>query len=399
MTRVHIINHFPATLGDRALLRAVVKGVRETIPDSRVSVASFLRNHEPLQGIEFSPWLINIESINEAVVGVGSQPVERSLEHSLDEILSGRKTLRGGMLRSLEGLMQADVVIVCPGGYFTDKYPFVNSLACVNISAATKLGKKTIAFPSAYGPFTNKAASEYFIKTMRNVDKICARDRKSLSLLLDNGIGKKRVCLRPDVALTLEDTWMSDRESDNGPIVGVTPVNFSADMCPESSLYERYVRAVAGACDLLIKKNGASVVLLPMNQFMGLDAAAANDIYGLIRWKNRVTVAAADMTLDEFCGILSGLSLLLATRYHSMILGTVHAIPFVSIAYELKISEFMNDAGLGDYCFELEDVSPEGLYEKASEILGEEERFKNRMKKLHSKLSGKAKETFSMLVE
>ena len=404
MTRIHIINHFPATLGDRALLRAIVTGIKERMPDCKISVASFLPNHDCPAGVTFVSWLIKPEDLKDALImGGSSMYVREMLERRLSNILGGRSDSTETS-RSLEELKRADVVIVCPGGYFTDKYDSITLLSCQNIVAAKKLQKKVLLYSSSYGPFFYPELQKYFINTIKDLDAICARDTSSLKLLSESGIEGTRIYRLPDIVLTLkpgDKTGKSTQiaEQPKPLVIGVTPVNFSHDLSPERTLYPKYIRAIAGACDLLVERLGASIFLIPLNQFQGLDAVAVNDIFNAMKCKTAATKVAGNISLDEFCGLLFKTDVLLATRYHSMILATVYGIPYASVSYEPKIKEFMKEVGLSEYCIELKEVESEVLYDKVSAILNNRYFFNDYVKNMHSKLHPRAEEAFELLDE
>ncbi len=62
--------------------------------------------------------------------------------------------------------------------------------------------------------------------------------------------------------------------------------------------------------------------------------------------------------------IISKMYALVGMRYHSNIFSAKMGKPFISVAYEQKMSGFMDKAELNDYCIKLDDLSFENLREK-----------------------------------
>jgi polysaccharide pyruvyl transferase WcaK-like protein len=67
-------------------------------------------------------------------------------------------------------------------------------------------------------------------------------------------------------------------------------------------------------------------------------------------------------------GQLASVDLVIASRYHNVVLGLLLGKPVVSLSYEPKHDAVMRDMGLGDYCQPLDDFSVERVAEQVQRL-------------------------------
>lgn len=78
--------------------------------------------------------------------------------------------------------------------------------------------------------------------------------------------------------------------------------------------------------------------------------------------------------------IISKLYAVVGMRYHSNIFSAKMGTPFISIAYEQKMSGFMEKAKLEEYCIPIEDLSIDLLNQKFVALLTNYDLYKNKLK-------------------
>ncbi len=78
--------------------------------------------------------------------------------------------------------------------------------------------------------------------------------------------------------------------------------------------------------------------------------------------------------------IISKLYAVVGMRYHSNIFSAKMGVPFVSIAYEQKMSGFMKKASLEKYCIPIKELSLDLLSEKFSDLLDDYDSYSKLLK-------------------
>jgi polysaccharide pyruvyl transferase WcaK-like protein len=66
-------------------------------------------------------------------------------------------------------------------------------------------------------------------------------------------------------------------------------------------------------------------------------------------------------TVDEFLSAVFDARVVVASRLHGLILAVAAGTPVIAISPARKVTRFMSDCGLADYCLDLEAVTEESL--------------------------------------
>ncbi len=154
--------------------------------------------------------------------------------------------------------------------------------------------------------------------------------------------------------------WHGSISLPKGKYKRIIGMNFLSDI-PDWVDRDTYLQAVREfVTDMVKQKN--FVVLLPFQH----DFNAHND-YVFMKEEILPFVPAAEnlvlapsLPIDKAVGTFASLDLFVGMRFHSLLLATSAATPFIGIAYDTKCWRFMQETKY-PYAIRLEDISAEGL--------------------------------------
>lgn len=293
-------------IGDEAILRSLISGIRENYPYGKITVLS-------------------------------ADPLETSKTHDVDSI---RKY---SFFRILKELRSSDAFILGGGGILQDATS-ARSLFyyLLLISAAKFFGKKVILLGQGIGPVRNK----YLLKkVLANVDLITVRDERSFRELRDIGARPKKLVLTADLSFLLESP---DKEKGQklldvegvkkceSRLIGVSlrpPVKGK----DQTSIY----KAVASLCDHLIKEKDSGVVFLVFKYPDDLEAV--NQVMGFMKYSAHVLLRRC--TPGEMLDVISSFDALIGMRLHSLIFSSIAKVPCFGLSYDPKVESFQRLTG------------------------------------------------------
>ena len=138
--------------------------------------------------------------------------------------------------------------------------------------------------------------------------------------------------------------------------------------------YHDYIAEMADLARSLLEV-GHSVVLFSSQTIA--DELAALDVMNLLAAEPqpngplRVTMSTI-RDLDDLVRVMAGCDLVVAARYHSVVLAILFGIPVIGIAYQAKTSELLRDLGYPERVFEIDQVSASVLMKTVCTVLARE---------------------------
>jgi polysaccharide pyruvyl transferase WcaK-like protein len=174
----------------------------------------------------------------------------------------------------------------------------------------------------------------------------------------------------PDLAFSLRSS-ISSKESDRSgrpPVVGINLLPFYGDYWFESDSekYQVYVAKLARFADWLVER-GCEVRFIPTQ--LKVDPKVATDVIYQMKTKgkaeyDRLIVEPIFQSLDDLLRALAGLDIVVATRYHGILISLALQKPVLAIAYHDKSRDLMEWLGQGDYVIEGETFRVDELIER-----------------------------------
>lgn len=240
-----------------------------------------------------------------------------------------------------------DFVVIGGGGILMDLYkreaPLFGSYAMM----AKNNGVPYVVYGCGAGPL-NTGLGKWFIRYMaKNAQNIAVRDPQSQKLLKDIGV-KRDVHLIGDPAFSL----VVDRsEYSAAPKkVGVTAVPyFNGSYWPsnDDTIYNNYIDGMARNLDRLVAEHNVEVTFFATKYPQ--DADVTKDIQARMQHGANTTIIDENLPPQRILDLTATFDVLIGTRLHSLILATDAKTPIIGVSYHVKVNDFLQMAGLGDY--------------------------------------------------
>lgn len=393
--RIAIMGHVGnGNLGDEAIIAAVIARMRARAPG--VDLVAFTSNPPDTaarHGLPTFPIRLRAERLRQEAE-TGGEPgwasgaaerirrrqwLKRLLRPAVLVARRASTIVREALfdLRSWRRLKGVRLIVFAGSGQLNDDMdgPFGYPLVILRWSVLARLRGAAVGFASVgAGPLT-KPLSRLFLKlALRLTAYRSFRDPSSLAIA--RGLRAPEPCpLVRDLALSHPRFGPEGPPAHAGraPCVGINPLPFLGGgswQMQDSSLYEGYVAAhAAAACGLAAQ--GWRVVLFPTQ--IRMDPETIEDILGRLRAAGSGEAAKIESAtgITEVAGlfdVLEQFDMVIATRYHGVLLALASGIPTVAVSYHPKTRDIMEHMGLAAWCLGLEGLSGAVLLERATDM-------------------------------
>ncbi|MFD5536424.1 polysaccharide pyruvyl transferase family protein [Streptomyces sp. NPDC127079] len=368
--------------GDAALLSVCLRHVQEAFPDADVVIAGMedAAVHPAFEGVR------NIGSIRRYVAD-GTVTLPRRLLRKALLGLAGAsavtlpRPLARALLRLLpaearreaDAVTEADLVVSMGGGYVLarpglDGYQNV-FFVLLPALLAQKAGVPVVWAPQSFGPFPAAAQRRLVGRVMRRSAAVLAREDVSVGELLACGVPADRIERAVDAGFAFEP----ERRTDWRARLGVGPderlVGITARRWLAPTAQDRYEKELARTIDA-VQAAGARAVLIPQ---VSTDYLGDDDRICERRIAGHCT--SGPLMVDEVVdyrdlkGLYDECTLLIGTRFHSVIFSLTSDVPCVAIEYEHKTRGIMADLGLGEWVLPIADVTHDRLWALVEPLL------------------------------
>lgn len=208
---------------------------------------------------------------------------------------------------------------------------------------AKKHRLKIMFYANGIGPLKKKVNRLLTKKIMNQVDVITLRETLSFEELKSLDIGKPRILLTSDAALTVADgrdnigTGILKQLGlpKDKPLLGVSLRKYPGH---ENFEHEKYESVIARAIDSMAEKYGAWPVLFPMQH--PNDVPILENVAG--KMTSKCTVVKEKLNIFQTYDLISGMHMLLGMRLHALVFAAVASVPMVGLVYDPKIEGFLD---------------------------------------------------------
>jgi polysaccharide pyruvyl transferase WcaK-like protein len=399
---VGVLGHYgQLNLGDESITAATISGIRRARPDSRVIAISLdpgdtaarhgvrsvaLRRTVSRTPIEPPPAWLASPAASDASRAASPRRGVRGLARRVRVL---RRAYRGAatlparaaalfgelvaLRRAWGVLADVDLVIVAGSNQLLDHFGgawgFPYTLA--KWSALARLrGARVVVLSVGAGPLDGWVSRRLVLGTLRRAEYVSVRDPGSARLLREIG-WPRPVPVMPDLAFALdpESTGTADglaglRPPQGGSLsvaVNLAPVHdprYWPRANPE--LRARYVSAMRGFLQRLLA-HGHRVELFGTQPVDEWTAAEVVESLDPVSHGHGLVSLAKVRSLDELGDVYRRADVVLATRFHGILLALRFGRPVLGVCYYRKSRELLSSFGLERYAFDLPDVSAPAL--------------------------------------
>ncbi|MFD7734723.1 polysaccharide pyruvyl transferase family protein [Kitasatospora phosalacinea] len=375
--------------GDAALLSVCLRHVREAFPGAAVSVAG-MEDPEAHDSFEGAP---NLGSIRRYVADGGVSRTRRILRRVLLgplalAVLLLPRPLAGPALRLLpreaareaRAVFDADLVVSTGGGYLQagpglDGHQNV-FFVLLPVLLAQRGGARTVFAPQSFGPFPAAAQRRLVRRVLGRSALVLAREDVSLRHLADCGLTGAPVRRAVDSGFGFAPAPAVRWRERLGVAPGELLIGVTARRWLAPAAQDRYERELAAALDRH-QDTGARVVLIPQvtTDYLGDDDRI---VERRIAAHCRTEPLLVDERVDYrvLKGLYEECSLMVGTRFHSVVFALTSGVPCVAIEYEHKTRGIMADLGLGAWVVPIEEVDRDALAALIGELRERAEEYR-----------------------
>lgn len=307
--------------GDDAILKAVIREIREVSPASEICVMS-------------------------------KNPAETKKRYRVRSIYTFN------ILKMLRAFSCSHLYINGGGSLIQDSTSSRSLyFYLLTLMSARICGCKVMMYGCGIGPVKRKKNRTLAARVIdRNVDCITLRDPDSFEELRDMRVS------RPEMKLAAD------------PTLGIAPASdseisaaLSAEGIAENEKYlclcmrnwkniDAVLNEIAVAADYAAVKYGFKIALIPMERKKDLPIAE--------RLAEKISapsvVVRGEYDVHSVIGILSKMHVIMAMRLHALVFGAGQGVPTIGIAYDHKVTGFMNYIGR-EMCVQYEECNAEIL--------------------------------------
>ncbi|GAB2614909.1 polysaccharide pyruvyl transferase family protein [Kocuria himachalensis] len=270
------------------------------------------------------------------------------------------------MSKSLEVMIEADLVISSGGTYLVDHYNFTSRIA--ELKMAKALGAEVILWTQSMGPFEDVRSRRAMEDLSGVVSAVYVRDVPSREALRKVLPSLNKVYIAPDIAFVLAPPEKQQTTLPYGESIIVSVRNWSSSVSGGEFRFESYVHAMRSFARKLTE-NGATMRAMSTCQGVAAynvdDSVVAREIFRDLP----VEIDCEHHSPNQLLTEIQKCTLVVTTRMHLAILALAAGKPVIAIAYEFKTLELFKKLGFSENVCLIENVSAEWLIERTKEAL------------------------------
>ena len=395
-----IINAHWNNRGDEAALRAMIDVLAEEYPESTIKV---LILDSYIKQFRYSG-KITCESVK--------YPRTRDylLQVPLFLVSKGKIVFSDRVKRFKKLVVEADLVIHGPGGpsigdiYYNDEKAYLYRLWSVMV-----LKKPYVMYAPSMGPFNidkHKFRNMIRRKILNGASVFCLREPISRKYVEELG-GVQTPTVTLDSAFQYPiDKHKYEKElqeysklkqfvDSNSKIIGITITDlmwnpkYKDDKNLEMKIKDTFTEMIS-----YLRNNGYAILFIP--QLFGnqhdKDYMESFEIEGCYTMSDEY-----DCYFQQY--IISKMYALIGMRYHSNIFSAKMGCPFVSVAYEQKMTGFMEKMKLGKFCVSIKDLSFQTLKGAFEQMNISYDDYKKYLNEKSKELEAESLKTTDMVID
>jgi polysaccharide pyruvyl transferase WcaK-like protein len=392
--RIALFGNFGVgNLGNEATLQAMVYNLRRYLPNVEIScICSGPENTASEYNIAAAPirppfpiWKISGESdkkdapagrSNGSDSGVGTMEL-----HLWFKVLARlrapmrlctyplRETYR--WFRAIAKLRKSDLLVMTGTGMLGGPDRALH-YEIFRWAVIAKLCRCRLLFVSVGGGPIHHPLSRRFAKAaLALADYRSYRDAPSKDYVGAIGVDVKNDAVYPDLAFSLPravETVDQDL-GQPGVVIGVGVMNYhdrSIASWNDETMYHEYLGRVASLVVRLLERGNTVRIFIGdvmYDQDVRQDLRRALDERG-VKYEDGRIIDQPPSSVDELLSQLSSVDVVVASRFHNLLLALMLRKPVFAISYHEKFQPLMDGVGLGEFCQDIEHINVDELVEK-----------------------------------
>lgn len=384
--KVSIFGYYgQGNIGDEALLKALIVGLKSVFPSVEIAAYSGKpeeteKYHDSIKAFNFFPMTF------------------------LGAIKGLIKNNRKDMMMSFLNIIKSDVVIVGGGGLFFDTQDtnkwMLNYLKIIRVSLFLRKSVNVIGV--SIGPLHHQHSRDEIGRVFSRVNLITVRDIMSKDELVACGVNENKIYVLPDLVFSLSQSELLESERYNRkylqePSKNVIRIAIAPATHNESN--PDWVRQYKSLINNLILDYKCELIFLPFQQSSSLnDLKAINRLTDGVGVEDRKKISiASSKGIGEIYSAIQHADFIIAEKLHATIMAIIAMKPFVSISYMPKVEGVLLDAGLGDRLIKMDEFLAGTGYNIISKKLESIKDYDLDFSEKVKELRGQSKTTFELI--
>lgn len=391
---IFIIHAHTANRGDEAAIKSMCDELLDSDPTLNIKISLNSTTRYP--------------NMSEKVIQIDRMPIPREWKSKVDFIImylsKGKIAITRHGKKFLKCIKEADIVLHAPGGpSIGDVYYKDELLYLMRLSIVRDIGTLYMFYAPSMGPFSSGKRDKLRKKVISGAKKVILRDPISVMYL-------KKYMTDIDVEMAFDSALQHDVDeqknsnklkkylklnhflSTHKKNIGVTITDLKWHPKYSKTVIKEKIHSVFNFFVDERIKEGYGIIFIPQLYGEGNDYILMSEFL-----RNEDTFIISD-SIDEYDTyfqqyIIGKLYCVVGMRYHSNIFSAKMGIPFISIAYEQKMTGFMKRLELQDYCLDIESIDEVSLDNKWKYLKDTYSEYKEKLVGLHMVMKNDSRKT------
>jgi len=374
LKKISIINHAnPENLGDMAILYGMIRLLKETRTNVRITLFSFkpdvTKNLYKPSDIEILPSIARAATKEKfdrfSIIIDMSLFLVYSFLFKIFKMDLPCLLLTKRRIRIIDQIQKSDVVFVHGGDTISDTYGLVAATQHLyNIIICLLLSKKIVFISNTIGPFKRKIIKKIFLLILRRATLIIVRDDYSKKKLDKYNI-KNKLLLDNAFYISSENI---DSHRHKRILIGIVPSAMVYKFWKRRNIKNssrEYIKVFSNVINYLVRRcDNIKIFLIPhVFQMDNNDYLIANDIRKSLNSDVPIEIFI-EKDPHKIKSLISTLDLLITPRMHPAIFALSTAIPVIGIDYNKKLESLFSFFDLKEYVILVEDFTFDSLIDK-----------------------------------
>lgn len=306
---------------------------------------------------------------------------------------------------NIERMRDVDLMIFTGSNQFLDNFggPWAFPFTLRRWARIARKSGTPLAFASlGAGPIYSPLSMKHFRKAVKQAAFVSVRDKPSKSLLEQAGCeGDIRVA--PDLAFSLPER-VNPRSTDWAhPVVGINPMPVYSSKywyVADAKLYANFVNALAQTAITLHERGYPFFFFATQTK----DTMVMVDVFARLRELghdhfDEAGLSRPSTTVDALQETMGSTDIIVATRFHGTVIGLHSKKLVMSTSYYRKAADLLEEFGLDDYAFQIEELSAEHLIAKIDQIVAEREQKAPEIERMQAVYKRELDEQYDALIK
>jgi polysaccharide pyruvyl transferase WcaK-like protein len=368
--KIALFGHFGRdNFGNESTLRAILHYLRCVAPDAHFNCIC--------TGPEAVTAMDNVAAVNSRAVLFKPWASHNPFAKLARRLFIGIPSEIYRWLESLHTLRGTDALIVPGTGLLTDAYTLVGwgPYEMFRWSVAAKLCRCKVLFVSVgAGPLYSRAG-RFFVKAALSLaDFRSYRDESSKRYLKSIGFRADNDPVYPDLVFSLPSNLLPrDRDAAGRRlVVGLGLMDYAGRYSaerPNKAVYAAYLETLVEFVAWALSRN------MDIRLLIGdvVDNPAKKEFHSLLKERGVAPEQGRIIddpitSVEDLLSQLAATDLVVATRFHNVLLSLVLRKPVIAISFHHKCSSLMSQMGLSEYCQDINSLRSESLIRQFCEL-------------------------------